>query len=101
MNKQTLVEIVKAFADSNGIIKQASRYGVQSALPKVYAEELVETILAEIQIGIRNSKKVAFPEIGVFKVVDKKARTARNPKTGEKVTVPAHKRVKFTASSQY
>ena len=34
---------------------------------------------------------------GTFKVVDRKARKGRNPRTGEAVQIPASKAVKFTA----
>lgn len=100
MNKAKLAEVIKAFADSNNIIKQASRFGVQHNFGKVDAEELAQCILAEIQIAIRSGNKVAFPELGSFRVVEKQARLARNPKTGEKVKVPAQKVVKFRSSSQ-
>ena len=32
---------------------------------------------------------------GTFKVVERQARTGRNPKTGENIPIPAHKAVKF------
>ena len=36
--------------------------------------------------------------LGSFKVVERPARQGRNPRTGEKMTIPARKVVKFTAS---
>lgn len=41
---------------------------------------------------------VSIDRFGVFKVVDKAERTGRNPRTGEEITIPAHKSVAFSAS---
>lgn len=39
------------------------------------------------------------PGIGKLKVIDKAERQSRNPRTGESITVPARKVVKFSQSS--
>ncbi|MGE0742603.1 MAG: HU family DNA-binding protein [Hyphomonadaceae bacterium] len=38
---------------------------------------------------------MCLPAFGVFVVAETKARTARNPQTGEEVPVPAGKRARF------
>ena len=40
-------------------------------------------------------EKISIPGFGAFVMKEKKARTARNPKTGETVNVPAGVRLKF------
>ena len=47
----------------------------------------------------KNGDKVAWPGFGSFAGIQKAATTARNPRTGDTVKVPARKALKFTASS--
>ena len=48
--------------------------------------------------GLRKEGKVNVAGLGIWSVKDRKARTARNPKTGETVHVAAKKVVKFRVS---
>lgn len=63
----------------------------------------VEAVLgAFFDNAIEAAKKgdqVSWPGFGSFKGIKKAATTARNPRTGETVKVPARKALKFTASS--
>lgn len=47
----------------------------------------------------KKGDKVSWPGFGSFQGIQKKATTARNPRTGETVPVPARKALKFSASS--
>lgn len=42
--------------------------------------------------------KVSISDFGTFSVVSTKARTGRNPQTGEKIEIPASRKVKFSPS---
>lgn len=53
----------------------------------------------EIKVALRETGVANLPGIGKLKVIDKAARDARNPATGEKVRIPARKAVKFSLSS--
>lgn len=55
------------------------------------ADGMIETLLSGGDINI--------PGLGKIKVAVRPARTARNPRTGEKVNVPAKKVLKFSQSS--
>jgi DNA-binding protein HU-beta len=57
----------------------------------------VESILDCLaHLAYENAKdEFTVPGIGKLVVVDRKARTARNPKTGEEIQVPAKKALKF------
>jgi nucleoid DNA-binding protein len=66
---------------------------------KARCEEAVETIFESIVEALKQGKKVSIRNIGIFSIKQKSKSEARNPKTGEKVVVPAHNKVKFTASS--
>jgi nucleoid DNA-binding protein len=67
----------------------------KSELSKKEVEKLLETIITSIQTALKNGEKVSLTGLGTFVVKDKKARMARNPKTGEQVQVPAKKSPKF------
>lgn len=60
----------------------------------------VEAILDCLaQLAYQNAKdEFTVPGIGKLVVVDRKARTARNPQTGAEVQVPAKKALKFRIS---
>ncbi|MCD6423184.1 MAG: integration host factor subunit beta [Elusimicrobia bacterium] len=62
------------------------------------AKDAVNKVFEEIVNALRRKEKVVIQNFGSFHVRLKKPYTARNPKTGEKVTVPARYVVKFTLS---
>ncbi len=65
---------------------------------KVQAEEVVETIISEIVGSLKKGQEVSIAGLGIFSAKTRAARTARNPRTGETVNVPAMKVPKFRAS---
>ena len=66
-------------------------------LPKGQAERVVNAVFDDIVAGLRKGDKVTLSGFGTFQVSDRKARTGRNPKTGEAIAIPASKSVKFKA----
>lgn len=62
------------------------------------AERVVELVLSELTDAIKSENKVSLAGFGIFRAKDMKAKSARNPKTGEKVKVEAYKKVKFTTA---
>ena len=60
-----------------------------------YASEVVEQFLDEITGELSNGNRLEFRGFGVFEVVTRKKKRARNPKTREEVIVPPQKAVKF------
>ncbi len=61
-------------------------------------ERTVDEFIHTLCEGLRKEAKVNVAGLGIFSVKDRKARTARNPKTGETVHVPAKRVVKFRVS---
>lgn len=53
------------------------------------SESIVETIFDSIVRALRRSEKIEIRGFGSFRTRQRKPRTGRNPKTGEKVDVPA------------
>ncbi|MEW6516955.1 MAG: HU family DNA-binding protein [candidate division FCPU426 bacterium] len=64
-------------------------------LPKREIEKMLEKLISTIQNALKAGQKVSVAGLGTFVVKEKKARLARNPKTGESVQVPAKRAPKF------
>lgn len=69
-------------------------------MTKVNTGEIIDFIFDSIKDQIRNQEEVSIGGFGTFKVKNVKERQARNPKTGEKVLVPAKSKVVFKPSKQ-
>lgn len=65
-----------------------------SHLTKKDAEVIVQTVLDSIILSLKEGKKVELRGFGSFRLRQRSSRTGRNPKTGEKVKVPA-KRIPY------
>ncbi len=81
MNKAKLVETIAAKTET-----------------KKAAMEIVDTIWDSIKASLKQEEDVAISGFGTFKVKRTKARTGRNPATGETIQIPAKKKVAFKAS---
>lgn len=65
---------------------------------KVQAEQIVDTVFDSIVDSLKKKDEVSIAGFGIFSVKDRAARTARNPRTGEAVDVPAMTVPKFKAA---
>ena len=59
---------------------------------KVIADALIKVMKTELS----NGGSIKLVNFGTFTVVERKARVGRNPRTGEKLNIPAKRVVKFT-----
>jgi DNA-binding protein HU-beta len=66
-------------------------------LPRRQVVDLIEAMLERITDVLKSGDKVQLTPFGQFRVRDRAARVARNPKTGEPIKVPAKRVLKFTA----
>ncbi len=78
----TKKEIVKQISEKIGMTQLRTKEIVQLTF-----DAILDTLLEDKRIELRN--------FGVFEVKQRKARKARNPKTGERVDVPAKNVVTF------
>ena len=87
---------------SNTITKQdlVNHLNDTLGLNKVESKELVEAFFQEIKHSLKNNEDVKISGFGNFKILNKKERPGRNPKTGEPVTISARKVVTFKASQK-
>lgn len=63
------------------------------------AGDAVEAVLDAISKTLTKGDSVQLVGFGTFKVAHRKARTGRNPKTGESMPIKASKSVRFICSS--
>ena len=68
-----------------------------ASLNKSHAEAVVNTVFAHIATALARGEKVRITGFGTFRRMTTKARTGRNPRTGEAVEIPARNRAKFKA----
>jgi DNA-binding protein HU-beta len=64
-------------------------------LPRATAERAVNTMFEEMVTALRQGDKVNISGFGTFSVSARKARTGRNPKTGESIEIAASRAAKF------
>ncbi len=62
---------------------------------KAHAERTVNAVLDGIKGGLKTDKVVQLVGFGTFAVKDRKARTGRNPQTGEQIQIKASRTVTF------
>lgn len=82
MNKQNLIE--KVNEELGGT--------------KVQAEKAVDTVFQSITEALKSGSDVSVAGFGIFSAKMRAARTARNPRTGESIQVPAMRTPKFKAA---
>lgn len=81
MNKN---DLIAAVADATG-------------LTKADAAKAVDAVLDSITGSLKQGNEVRLVGFGTFTVAKRAASEGRNPRTGEKINIPASKRPKFSA----
>lgn len=74
-----------------------SVYDKLDGLPLKQCENAVNAVLDSIKCELAKGGEINLVGFGSFAVKTHKERTGRNPKTGEKLTIPAKKVVTFKA----
>lgn len=82
----TKAELIDKLAEINGISS------------KKVAGEAVDGVFAALTNCLKKGDSFTYQGFGTFKVTNTSARTGVNPKTGQKIQIPAGKKAKFTAS---
>ena len=78
------VDVINAIADQAGISKKE-------------AAAAFDAFVNYISDSCQRGERCAIPGLGSFNVSQRKAREGRNPRTKEKITIPASKNVRFKA----
>ncbi len=69
------------------ILKIANDTGIK----QIDVKRVVQQMLDDITLALAKGETVELRNFGIFKVKARKARTGRNPRTGEEVPVPPKK----------
>ena len=72
-----------------------------TAMGKRDVEKVIGAFIDTVQQSVKKGEKVSLPGFGGWSQTQRKARTARNPRTGAAVRVPAGKGVKFTVGATF
>jgi DNA-binding protein HU-beta len=81
-------ELVGAISDKSGL----SRSDAESAL---------NALIDCVQDAVAGGDRVSLPGFGTFQPTLRKARTARDPRTGAPMQIPERKAAKFTVGSKF
>ncbi len=84
MNK---AELIEAMAKKSGLSKKDAEAGLNA---------FVDVVKAELS-NKKSDRKVQLVGFGTFEVAERKARSGRNPATGESIKIKASKSPKFKA----
>ncbi len=82
MTKADLVEVVKT----------------ATQLEQKLTEDVIETVFDSLIAALRKGERIEIRGFGTFRTRDRRGRQGRNPRTGEKVEVPAKKILFFKPS---
>ncbi|MEL6866373.1 MAG: HU family DNA-binding protein [Bacteroidota bacterium] len=64
-------------------------------LSKTQASDALNAVFSCIEDSLKDGKKVSLVGFGTFSISERKARTGRNPQTGESIQIAAKNVVKF------
>lgn len=79
-------------------VKIAKEIATVTNLPDEKVIEVIDLFLSDILKTLKKGQKVVIYRFGTFKPVVRNRRVARNPKTGQKVTIPSYRTIKFLPS---
>ncbi len=79
----------------------AEKIAASHSLPKKDAQRMVAAVTEAIRDHLKAGDRVTLTGWGSFQVSDRPERQGRNPQTGDVITIPASKSVRFKASSGF
>jgi DNA-binding protein HU-beta len=77
----------------NAVLRKFEEEGV--AVSRVKAEQAVETVFESLKNAMGRGQRIELRRFGVFSVRPRKTGIGRNPRTGEEVSIPPGKVVRF------
>ena len=67
----------------------------RTGVTRTKAEQAVETVFAALKSALGRGQRIELRRFGVFNVKPRKTGIGRNPRTGEEVSIPPGKAVRF------
>ena len=75
----------------------AKEVAEQAGITKANASQVIDAVFDAIQESLKKGEPVALVGFGSFKVSKRNARTGRNPRTGEAISIPETMAPSFSA----
>ena len=72
----------------------------ESKLTKVDSKKALDAFIKVAGEALGKGERIALVGFGSFLVVERNARTGRNPQTGKEIAIPAKKVVKFVPGAE-
>ncbi len=74
-----------------------ARIAQDTGATKASAAATVDSLLGSITRALKKGDAITFVGFGTFKTTQRRARLAKNPRTGDAITIPKRRVVRFTA----
>ena len=74
-----------------------ARISQDTGATKTSAAATIEALLSAITRALKKGDAITFVGFGTFKTAQRRARVARNPRTGDAIRIPKRRVVRFTA----
>ena len=72
-----------------------SRVATKMNLSPTLVSDVVQEFLDGVVHTLSSGNDCEFRDFGIFRVVTRKEKKGRNPRTGDEIVIPEHKTVKF------
>ncbi|NIS60642.1 MAG: DNA-binding protein [Proteobacteria bacterium] len=77
-----------------------AKMATHAGITKAAAERALNCVTDSIQGCIKRRERIALPGLGSFSTSTRKARTGRNPRTGQTINIPAKTVPKFSPAKE-
>jgi DNA-binding protein HU-beta len=78
-------------------VELVGKIASESGITKSQAEKAVDGFVSAVSDALATGDKITLVGFGSFSIGERSEREGRNPRTGEKIKIPASKVVKFKA----
>ena len=79
-------------------IEFCAKMAERTGMSKAECQRQYENVMGNLYDFVSEGEEVSIFGVGVFKIETKEERQARNPATGEAISIPTHKSVRFKLS---
>lgn len=75
-----------------------ARMAREAGITHMQAQKAYASLLKAVKESLQTGRKVNLSGFGSFEIKAREAREGRNPKTGQTISIPRKRRIKFTPS---
>jgi len=71
------------------------KISIRTGIPSYIVKRVLSSFFIEFSEGLKRGERIELRNWGIFHIKVRKGRIGRNPRTGESVSIPPKKKVKF------